>query len=74
MSAAEPITFFILFDNVCTAPFPPLVFLKFWEPMKKCHYAFLRPFISNGYDVLQLILSIMSLVLQRRFSFWSVTQ
>ena len=36
--AADYITWLIIFDTVCTAPFFSLVFLKLCEPTKKCPY------------------------------------
>ena len=38
---------FIKFDTVCTAPFVSVVFLKFWDPMKKCPPYLLRALISD---------------------------
>ena len=43
----DPITYFIVFDNVCTVPFFSLVFLKFWDSMKKCPPDLLWDLISD---------------------------
>ena len=46
-SAADPITFFILFDNVCIAPFSSLVFLKFWDTINNFHNSLLCTLSSD---------------------------
>ena len=60
-SADDLITFFFMFDNLCTLLFDSLYFLIFWYPMKKCTPALLRALSYDKYDELLCIISIIYL-------------